>query len=169
MSTTIYYFSATGNSLKVTKDLSEQLTDAEIVQISKKSIPTSKDTQSDKIGFVFPVYNLGLPVMVKNFIETLKIDKHTYVFAIATCGGMVGAALDQIKKILNKKDIKLAAPFCVFMPGSDQLMFPTVSEEEQNKLFKDEEKQISTIALAIKSSQHVKYKANAIMSSTNKL
>lgn len=120
MSTTIYYFSATGNSLKVTKDLSEQLTDTEIVQISKKSIPTSKDTQSNK-------------------------------------------------KILNKKDIKLAASFCVFMPGSDQLMFPTVSDEAQNKLFKDEKEQINTIALAIKSNQHVKYKSNAIMSSTNKL
>lgn len=169
MSTTIYYFSATGNSLKVTKNLSEQLTDTKIIQISKKSIPTSKDTQSDKIGFVFPVYNFGLPVIVKNFIETLPIGKHTYVFAIATCGGMVGAALNQIKKILNKKDINLASSFCVFMPGSDQLMFPTVSEEEQNKLFNDEEKQISTIALAIKSKQHIKYKSNAIMSSVYNL
>ncbi len=42
MSTTIYYFSATGNSLKVTKDLSEQLTDTKIIQISKKAFQHQK-------------------------------------------------------------------------------------------------------------------------------
>ncbi|MBV7275848.1 EFR1 family ferrodoxin [Clostridium sp. PL3] len=164
MNTTIYYFSATGNSLMVAKDLSEQLTDSKIVQISKKNMSISKDTKSDKIGFVFPVYNFGIPVMVKNFIENLQLSKHTYIFTIATCGGMIGAALDQMKKILNKKGIKLAASFSVFMPGSDQLMFQTVSEEEQNKLFKNEKEQVYTIASAIKNGQYVEYKTNAIMS-----
>ncbi|WP_411682802.1 EFR1 family ferrodoxin [Clostridium thailandense] len=165
MNTTIYYFSATGNSLMVAKDLSEQLTDSKIVQISKKNMSIFKDAKSDKIGFVFPVYNFGIPVMVKNFIENLQLSKHTYIFAIATCGGMIGAALDQMKKILNKKDIKLAASFSVFMPGSDQLMFQTISEEEQNKLFKNEKDQVCTIASAIKNVQYVEYKTNAIMSS----
>ncbi|NRV63944.1 flavodoxin [Clostridium beijerinckii] len=36
MNTTIYYFSGTGNSLKVANDLSNQLTDSKIVKISKK-------------------------------------------------------------------------------------------------------------------------------------
>ena len=38
METTIYYFTGTGNSLKIAKDLSQQLEGAEIVQISKNNI-----------------------------------------------------------------------------------------------------------------------------------
>ncbi|OPJ61379.1 EFR1 family ferrodoxin [Clostridium chromiireducens] len=169
MNTTIYYFSGAGNSLMVAKDLSEQLKDSKIVQISKKNMSVINDTQSDKIGFVFPVYNFGIPVMVKNFIENLKMSKDTYVFDIATCGGMVGSSHNQIEKILNKKGIKLAASFTVFMPGCDQLLFETASEEEQNKLFKDEKEQIYTIASAIKDNQHIKNKANPIMSSVYNL
>ncbi|NRX98609.1 flavodoxin domain-containing protein [Clostridium beijerinckii] len=65
MNTTIYYFSGTGNSLKVANDLSNQLTDSKIVKISKNNMSVFNDTQSDKIGFVFPVYNAGIPVIVK--------------------------------------------------------------------------------------------------------
>lgn len=98
MNTTIYYFSGTGNSLKVAKDLSEQLEDSKIVQICKNNMSILKDTQSEKIGFVFPVYFSGIPVMLKSFMENLQVGKHNYVFAIATCGGSVGTSFNQIKK-----------------------------------------------------------------------
>ncbi|EHI99981.1 4Fe-4S ferredoxin iron-sulfur binding domain-containing protein [Clostridium sp. DL-VIII] len=169
MNTTIYYFSGTGNSLKVANDLSDQLTDSKIVKISKSNMSVFSDTQSDKIGFVFPVYNAGIPVIVKNFIEKLQINKHTYVFAIVTCGAMAGSAPNQVKKILAKKDIKLAASFTVFMPGNNQLVYQPASEEKQNKLFINEKEQIYKIASAIKSSQHVEYKVNSIMSAVYNL
>ncbi len=38
-------------------------------------------------------YFSGIPVMLKNFMENLQINKHNYVFAIATCGGSVGTSL----------------------------------------------------------------------------
>ncbi|WP_407935036.1 MULTISPECIES: hypothetical protein [Clostridium] len=47
MSTTIYYFSGTSNSLK--------------------------------IGFVFPVYYMGLPRLVTEFIKTLEVNPKTYI------------------------------------------------------------------------------------------
>jgi len=44
------------------------------------------DTESDKIGFVFPVYFRGLPHMVKKFVGDLKTNKNTYFFAVANYG-----------------------------------------------------------------------------------
>ena len=169
MNTTIYYFSGTGNSLKVAKDLSEQLEDSKIVQISKNNMSILKDTQSDRIGIVFPVYFYGIPVMVKNFIENLQINKNAYVFAIATCGAMVGTSLDQIKKILNKKDINLSASFGIIMPGNDQLLYSPVAQEKQDKLFKNEQDQVYKIASTIKGNQQVEYKVNAIINAFGKL
>jgi MinD superfamily P-loop ATPase containing an inserted ferredoxin domain len=169
MNTTIYYFSATGNSLKVAKDLSEQIEDSKIVRISKKNMSISKDTQSEKIGFIFPVYNFGIPVMVKEFIEKLQMNQNAYVFAIATYGGMVGAPFSEIRKILNEKEIRLAAAFTVNMPGSDLLLMPPASEEEQSKCFKDEKEQVSKIAYTIKNRQQSEYKGNAPMSALYKL
>lgn len=164
MNTTIYCFSATGNSLKVAKDLSEQLEDSRIVQISEKNMSIFTDTQSDKIGFIFPTYYFGIPVMVKKFIENLQINKHIYAFAISTCDAMVGTSFNQIKKILDKKDIDLSASFTVFMPDSDLILARPASEEKQTERFKNEREQIYKIASAIKSSQYVEYKVNAIMS-----
>lgn len=169
MTTTIYYFSATGNSLMVAKDLSEQLTDANMVKISKNNLSIVEDTQSDKIGFVFPIYYWGVPVIVKNFIKNLLISKNAYVFAIATYGGMVGTPFSQIKKVLAKKGVKLFASFAVNMPGNCQLMLETASEEEQRKLLKDEKKQIQIIASSIISNQKVEFKTNAIMNSVYNL
>lgn len=169
MSTTIYYFSGTGNSLKITKDLSEQLDDSKIIQICKSNMSISEDANSVKVGFVFPVYFWGIPIMVKNFIENLQISKQSYVFAIATYGGMEGATLSQIEKILAKKDIKLSASFKILMPGNAQVLYPPISEEKQLKLFKDEKEQIKKIASDIKESKLVKNKVNPIINGFGKL
>lgn len=163
MNTTIYYFSGTGNSLKVAKDLSEQLDDAQIKKISNKNVSFYKDTQSEKIGFVFPVYFFSIPVMLKNFIENLQISKDAYVFAVATYGGSIGAPFKELRTLLNQKNIPLSAEFAIKMPGNYQLLYDPVSLDEQAKLFKNEQEQISSIVTAVKASQHVNYGVNPLI------
>lgn len=79
MGTTIYYFTGTGNSLKVAKDLSSALDEVKLVQISKNNIEDIDSDLSEKIGFVYPVYFLGLPTMFKSFLEKLQINKNAYI------------------------------------------------------------------------------------------
>ena len=74
MKTTIYYFSGTGNSLKVAKDIAAELKDTEIIQICKNNMGIN-NTTSNKIGIVFPVYVSGMPLLVKEFIEKIKIPR----------------------------------------------------------------------------------------------
>lgn len=163
MNTTIYYFSGTGNSLKVAKDLSAQLDDAKIVKISNKNMTHCIDTQSDVIGFVFPVYFIGIPIMLKNFLENLQINQNAYVFAIATYGGSLGGPFKEIKRILHQKNVKLSAEFAIMMPGNDQMLYDIAPKEKQVKLFKAEQEQIQSIASAVKSKQQVLYKVGAFM------
>ena len=150
MSTTIYFFSGTGNSLKVAKDLNNQLEDSKLVQISKDNLSITNDTSSDKIGFVYPVYFNGIPVMVKKFIEKLQINKDTYIFAVATFGASSGISFNQIDDLLSKKGASLSASFKVIMPGNYQVMYSPMPEEKQIKRFKGENEQIPKIVASIK-------------------
>lgn len=164
MSTTIYFFSGTGNSLKVAKDLSNQLEDSKLVQISKDNLSITSDTSSDKIGFVYPIYFNGIPVMVKKFIENLEVNKSAYIFTVATFGASAGISFNQIDDILNKKGVSLSASFKVTMPGNYQVMYSPATEEKQAKLFKSANEEMLKISASIKRNEEVKsnVKAGAI-------
>ena len=122
MSTTIYYFTGTGNSLKIAKDLKRELGNTEIIQICKEHIGTSKD-ENDKVGFVFPVYARGLPHMVRAFVENLKISKRAYIFAVANYANYPALSLSQFNEIIVAKGLKLSAAFGISMPGNMWFMY----------------------------------------------
>ena len=96
MKTVIYYFSATGNSLQVARDLSLLLDDAIFVPI-----PASVETEllPQNIGIVFPVHLWGVPETVLHFIEQFKrCDTGKYFFAIATYKSQAGDPIGQLRK-----------------------------------------------------------------------
>lgn len=112
MKTKIFYFTGTGNSLSVARDISNELGGAELV-----SIPAVVDghieTDDSDIGIVFPVYMWGIPNMVVDFVQKLKISSDQYVFAVTTCAGQPGETLVQLQKMLQKKGTDLHAGFAV--------------------------------------------------------
>lgn len=156
MKTIIYYFSGTGNSLKVAKDIANELKNTELIQICKSNMVINKAT-SNKIGVIFPVYVCGMPLLVKEFIEKLQIPKEAYVFTVVTFGAAAGASIAQVEKLLTYKDVKLSAAFKMKMPGNYQVMYPPFSEEKQAKDFKNEEEKIIEIVRSIKSSEIVEF------------
>jgi ferredoxin len=98
----VFYFSGTGNCLKVAKDLSKEIGNCEIVSMAKAFEFTK---QYGKIGFVYPVYFWGLPKKVIEFLENmnLKNNENAYFYAIATHGGSAGNAVFQLYELLFKK------------------------------------------------------------------
>jgi ferredoxin len=102
MENVAFYFSGTGNSLKVAKSISKELENCEIVSMAKSYILTK---QYDSIGFVYPTYFWGLPKKVIEFIENINLDnnKNTYFYSVATYGGSAGNAVCQMYKLLHKK------------------------------------------------------------------
>ena len=104
----VFYFSGTGNSLKVAKDIAKEMQNCEIV-----SMGSSKDYDLqagyETIGFVYPTYFRGEPKKVHEFIQNLNLknNSNTYYYAVTTCGKYEGNALIHIKHLLKRKNITL--------------------------------------------------------------
>ncbi|MCK5773172.1 MAG: flavodoxin family protein, partial [Thermoplasmata archaeon] len=73
----LYYFTGTGNSLWVAKQLAKQLSNFSIEPIANLLSDNKKieNPDSDMIGLVFPVYIFGPPLIVNRFINKLKITE----------------------------------------------------------------------------------------------
>jgi flavodoxin len=65
MGNIVFYFSGTGNSLKVAKAISKELENCEIVSMSG---PFDLTKTYDSVGFVYPTYFWGLPKRVIEFV-----------------------------------------------------------------------------------------------------
>lgn len=76
----VFYFTATGNSLFIAKQLSDS--PLSIPQELKK---TDFTYEADEIGFVFPDYAAAVPVIVREFVEKARF-KASYIFSVITFG-----------------------------------------------------------------------------------
>ena len=86
MKNIIYYYSATGNSLYVARFLQERLPDTELRSIPEELVEERFDVLADRIGFVFPLHYLSLPLQVEEFLGKVSFREAPYLFAVATCG-----------------------------------------------------------------------------------
>ncbi len=85
MSTEIYYFSGTGNSLYVARDIAEK-TNGKLISIPAVMNKQSIKTDANSIGIVFPVYMAhlyGIPLIVERFIKKLEDIGSKYIFGIS--------------------------------------------------------------------------------------
>jgi len=155
MKTTIYYFSGTGNCLKVARDLAAGLQDTKLVQICRDTVNTCVQDDSETIGFVYPVYFSGLPCMVKEFIEKLKINQDSYVFDVSTYGGSEGIAHKQVDNIMRDKGNRLSACFGIAMPGNYQILYAPRPTEAQEKNFKNQKDTVKKIIESIRDKKQV--------------
>lgn len=113
----IYYFTGTGNSKWMAKQIAELSADQAESMIKKtgehREFAARQD--DDVLGFVFPVYAWLAPEVVVDFIKsTLPIIKpDTYTFAVITCGEEIGKAAEKLKSRLPFDSV-----FSVVMPNN---------------------------------------------------
>ncbi len=119
MCTEIYYFSGTGNSLYVAKELQKKIPNSIIIPmvslLNKKII----QTQGKNVGFVFPVHALTIPIVVKRFINKTDMRSAEYIFAIATRYGTVFRGFKKIDQLLKRKNKHLDAHFILNMCNNE--------------------------------------------------
>jgi len=119
LNTEIYYFSGTGNSLAVARDIAEK-TNGKLLSIPSVMDNKSIKTDADVIGIVFPVYHAtfgesGIPLVVRKFIGKLENIGSKYLFAICTHSGIPGATIGNLDKAIKSQGGELAAGFTVKM------------------------------------------------------
>ena len=118
MSLEIYYFSGTGNSLVVARDIAEKM-EGNLISIPSVMDKKSITTDADMIGIVFPVYYLGtvnIPLVVQRFVMKLDDISTKYIFAVCTYGGGSGSTLTILDKMIKARGGRLASGFGVQMP-----------------------------------------------------
>lgn len=155
----LYYFSGTGNTLKVAKDLASELGDTELIKITP-DLDMQKQIEAKRVGIIYPVYCWGLPLIVSDFIKKAKISKDSYVFGVATYGAMLAYSGKTLKHLIEDKGLKLSAGFAINMPGNAQTVYDVVKQEKQLKMFKKEQVRIKEIAQIISAKQKYKVETN---------
>jgi ferredoxin/flavodoxin len=151
MSTRLFYFSGTGNSLAVAKHLAAELGDTQVIPMAK-ALNKPVTAGPDAVGLVFPVYMWGVPLLVADFARNLT-GGGGYVFAVATYGGYIAGTLGMLERLLKERGIKLTAGFGIKMPGNYVPMYDIIAPEKQGKLFGKEKERIGVIARAVKGRQ----------------
>jgi ferredoxin len=115
--TEIYYFSGTGNSLAVARDLAARL-GATLSQATAPApaVPCVGAAGANCIGFVFPVYDFKPPPLVEALAARLAREGgDRYFFAVCTYGIAAGGALAHLDGALRAAGGRLAAGWAVAM------------------------------------------------------
>ncbi|HME54132.1 MAG TPA: EFR1 family ferrodoxin [Candidatus Lokiarchaeia archaeon] len=143
MTTTLYYFSGTGNSAYTARIVAQNIEQCDIIPIAKYRNTDSIQCDAEQVGFIFPLYFMGLPDIVYTFVEKLDLSQTKSIFALVTLGGKIhGGALHQLNKLLKKKSNSLAAGFYIRFPGNYIIIYEISSKVEQVKLFESAESKI---------------------------
>lgn len=119
MSTEIYYFSGTGNSLYVAKELRQRIPDSNLIPIVSLLHEDIIKTNGKSVGIVFPVHALTIPIPVKKFLEKTDMRSAEYIFAVATRLGISFKGFNEMEKLLKKKKERLDAYFTLNMYSND--------------------------------------------------
>lgn len=117
MSTELYYFSGTGNSLAVARDIAGN-TGGTLIGIPSVVEKEKIEVDADKIGIVFPAYCMRIPRIVEKFVDKLTDIQSKYIFAVVTVGGISGRILDRLSEAISQRGGSLAAGFVVRMPAN---------------------------------------------------
>jgi ferredoxin len=151
MTAEIYYFTGTGNSLVVARDIANKI-NGRLISIASMMDQEKIACQAEVIGIVCPVYFEplgGLPLIVHRFMDKLENLNDKYVFAICTYGSGGTMALNTLDRLLQAHGSRLSAGFRINMPEN---MAPSTinTPQRQKKMFALWNKNSSKIAERIK-------------------
>jgi ferredoxin/flavodoxin len=125
----ICFFTGTGNSYHVALKIQERFPDASLFFIPETDPETLNDFT--EIGIVSPVYFFGLPDIVRRFVEKMTFPSSPRIYAIFTCGGGPGIAIQRMAASLKKVHKTLAYSATITMPDNYILLYFIPSQEKR--------------------------------------
>lgn len=131
MSTEVYYFSGTGNSFIVARDLSDKI-DGTLIPAVSLLHRDSVSTDADTVGFVFPIYDFKPPELVIECVKKFTGIDSKYVFAVCTYGIAPLKAIKVFDESVRANGGRLSSGFAVRMPhnGLGSGSIPQASHEQ---------------------------------------
>lgn len=149
MKNLVYYFSGTGNSLTIARQIAEGLEDCVIVPVARAVSKNEFAICAEKVILVYPVYAYESPVMVRKFLKKAEI-KCGYFAAVATYGSSAGGALAEIKRLLKRKGVRLDYADKVHCVENYTAFFGVPKSEKLDKLISGQDQKTDIILQNIK-------------------
>lgn len=147
MKTKLFYFSGTGNSYWVAKELGTRIGESELL-----SIPQSGDERFDLentgVGIVCPLYFLSFPKIVMEFIQKQDFESADYVFIVVTMGWTLkGGIFGHARELMGKGKPDLG--MYIQMPMNDIIYVNLHSVQGQQKILQQAGQRLDRIAAKI--------------------
>ena len=137
----IFWFSGTGNSRYAAQKLAEDTNDRMISIAGEMKLAGSdpireEAAEGEPVGFVFPVYYGGLPLIVRKFIKQLVIGskEQPYIYALVTCGSDSGKSVSHLRKALAERDMSLTAFYSAVMPANYVAIYDPPEKSKAEKI-----------------------------------
>jgi len=166
MSVDVYYFSGTGNSLVVARDIAEK-TNGKLIAIPSVVNKDRIETEANVIGVVFPLYGIfRIPSVVERFVGKIDDVSSKYIFAVITYGSMAGGVIKSFRKVVESRGGKLSAGFAVHMPMNNitiPFMYNGTVRDKEQKLFADWRRKVNFICEYVRTRQEGKFEASNIL------
>ncbi|MDR2052780.1 MAG: EFR1 family ferrodoxin [Treponema sp.] len=149
----IFYFSGTGNALKLARDIAGDAGDTDIVFMGEGSGLTQNYEQ---VGFVFPCYAGGAPKIVLQFLrklDTSALSPSVYFFTVVSCNAWGGNSAHMVHAVLKRKGGFLSYANVVPTVGNYIPKYPPEKSFVDNSLeltLKEADKKAQIIAAAIR-------------------
>jgi len=141
--TIIFYFSASGNSLYVAKNVARTMENVSLVCIAEAADDKAYKYEGyEKVGFIMPLYFMSMPKMVGDFIERLELKDTRYVFSITTRAYSKGKIFKDMSFILAKKGIRLNYGRYITYPDSYIRWAGPVKEEVRQGIYIQSDKNL---------------------------
>jgi ferredoxin len=126
---TVFYFTATGNSLAVAKRICSNV-EGKLVSIPQIVNSDNLHYKDDAIGIVFPIYGFSAPKIVRRFLDKAKLEAD-YTFAIGTYGNLPGATMPNVQKLAQNNGYRFDYTNTLLMVDNYLPMFEMEDQAEK--------------------------------------
>ncbi len=143
----VFYFSGTGNSQLVAKEIGAYIND-EIVSINHflKNEKRGIFKSVSPLIFVLPTYAWRIPKVVDKWIRKAEFTGNKDAYFILTCGGEVGNANVYAKKLCKKAGLTFRGLAPIIMPENYLALFPTPDESQCQIIIEESKPHIKLLA-----------------------
>lgn len=146
----IYYFSGTGNSKWVAKQVGDKLNYQVINIIDINRNEKKLVRKGEVVGFIFPIYAWAPPEIMFDFMKNFTLEEGAFSFAIGTCVSEAGNTEKLIKKY-----IQLNSAYSINMPNNYIISSDVDSEEIIEKKINEAKESINKICNEIKRRENI--------------
>ncbi len=148
----ILYFTGTGNSYLVAKDLGNRINTKEISRINRNYLNRTNNISEEKLIVVSPLYYGGLPRIVLEFFQTTDFTDVKEIIVVITRGDSSGIVDKQIKSF--NKD-KLIGLYYITMPSNYVILYNIPKYDKSLMILDKYKKELVKIADRIQSGNHL--------------